>query len=334
MSSPAPTGATSSTRAPRRGAVITGLGAAVPDGILTNADIEARGIDTTEEWIVERTGIRQRHVGGTTAGLAARAGRLALDDAGLTGDDIDLVIVATCTPDDLVAASAALVQKELGVRGGAFDLNAACTGFVYSLIVAAGLIGNGLNRILVVGSETLSRVVDPMDRNTVILFGDGAGAVVLESCEGPGNILGWHIDAEGDAYYDLFAPFDETSTDMPFIKMNGKTVFRKAIETMTVSGIEALAAAGVTSNQLDLYVPHQANTRIIDVAVTKMNLPQDKVVLTLDKFGNTSGASIPLALDDARKADRLHDGDLVLLSGFGAGMTSASVVVRWGKAEQ
>jgi 3-oxoacyl-[acyl-carrier-protein] synthase-3 len=311
--------------------MITGLGAAVPPGLLTNADIEARDIGTTDDWIVDRTGIKQRHYGGTTAGLAVEAGRIALEQAGLTGADIDLVILATCSPDDLVAPNAGLVQQQLGIRGGAFDLNAACTGFVYSLIVASGLITTGLNRVLVIGSETLSRVTDPLDRNTVILFGDGAGAVVVEACDGPGNILGWHVDADGEAYYDLYAPFDVESAQMPHIKMQGKAVFRKAIETMTASGIEALSAAGVTADQLDLYVPHQANTRIIDVAIKKMGLAQDKVVLTLHKFGNTSGASIPLALDDAQKAGRLHDGDLVLLSGFGAGMTSASAVVRWGR---
>ncbi len=306
-----------------RGGRIIGWGTALPDKTVTNHDLSAT-MDTSDAWITERTGIKERRVGGTTCGLAVEAGRAAIESAGLSTSDIDLVILATTTPDQTVPATASSVQHELGVQCGAFDLNAACSGFVYALIAAHGFIGAGSDRILVIGAETLSRIVDWEDRGTAILFADGAGAVVLEAVEGPGQLLGWDLQSDGAAQSLLYADVGG------FMKMDGREVFRRAVRVMVESAKKSLEQAGAKVDDVALVVPHQANLRIIEAAATRLGVPMERVATVLQRTGNTSSASIPLALVDAIDHDRVHDGDLVLLVGFGAGMTSASAVIRWG----
>jgi 3-oxoacyl-[acyl-carrier-protein] synthase-3 len=301
---------------------LTGWGAALPEKVVTNADLEAT-LDTSDQWIVERTGIRERRVGGTTTGLAVEAGRLALERAGRTGADVDLVLLATCTPDQAMPASAASVQHALGITGGAFDLNAACSGFVYGLVAADGFLRTGMERILLVGAETMSTIVDWDDRGTAILFGDGAGAVVLERGEGPGRLLGWDLGSDGSLRHILEA--DRGGT----IQMDGPEVFRRAVRIMVESAERALERAGITIADVALFVPHQANTRIIDSAVARLGIPADQVANNLATTGNTSAASIPLALAEAADAGRLQPGDRVLMVGFGAGMSWASAVLEW-----
>jgi 3-oxoacyl-[acyl-carrier-protein] synthase-3 len=303
---------------------LTGWGAALPEKVVTNADLEAT-LDTSDQWIVERTGIRERRVGGTTTGLAVEAGRLALERAGRTGADIDLVLLATCTPDQAMPASAASVQHALGITGGAFDLNAACSGFVYGLVAADGFLRTGMQRVLLVGSETMSTIVDWDDRGTAILFGDGAGAVVLERGEGPGRLLGWDLGSDGSLRHILEA--DRGGT----IQMDGPEVFRRAVRIMVESAERALERAGITIADVALFVPHQANSRIIDSAVARLGIPADQVANNLASVGNTSAASIPLALAEAADAGRLRPGDRVLMVGFGAGMSWASAVLEWAR---
>ena len=233
-------------------------------------------------------------------------------------------LLATTTPDDQVPGTAPTVQNELGLRCGAMDLNAACSGFVYGLVNAHGLIGAGADKILLIGSETLSRITDYTDRGTCILFGDGAGAVVLESTEGPGEMLGWDLNSLGNLRHILYAEIGE------YMKMEGKEVFRQAVKAMVSSAEAAIERAGVDVQDIKLVVPHQANARIIDSAMKKLGLPPERAASVLEWTGNTSSASIPLALADALDNDRVEEGDLVLLVGFGAGMTSGSVVLRWG----
>lgn len=305
-----------------RGAVVTGWGTALPPHAITNADFEAR-LDTTDEWIRERTGMQVRYHGGSTAGLAVEAGRRAMDMAGVTGADIDYVLLCTTTPDWHVPASAARVQQELGIAGGASDLNAACSGFVYGLVHAHSLIAMGLRRILLVGSETLSRITDQEDRNTAILFADGAGAIVLEAVDGPGQLLSFDMGNDGTAIELLYCDIGE------YLQMVGKEVFRKAVTVMVDSARRSMEAVGVTADDLALVVPHQANTRIIEAAVSRLGLPMDRVAVSIHKYGNTSSASIPLALVDALDEGRVRTGDLVLLVGFGAGMSWASAILRW-----
>ncbi len=305
-----------------RSARIVGWGAALPDKVLTNADLEAT-LDTTDEWIVERTGIRERRIGGTTTGLATEAAQRALAEAGLVPADLDLVLVATCTPDQALPSVASAVQHALGARCGAIDLNAACSGFVYGLVAADGFLRAGMQRILVVGAETLSRIVDWDDRGTAILFGDGAGAVVVTDGAGPGGLLGWDLGSDGSLRHLLHADVGGT------IVMDGQEVFRRAVRVMVDSSERALAAAGTSARELALLVPHQANARIIAAAAAKLGVDDDRIVTILDRTGNTSAASIPLALADAAAAGRLATGDRVLLTGFGAGMTWASAVLEW-----
>jgi 3-oxoacyl-[acyl-carrier-protein] synthase-3 len=307
-----------------RGAVITGWGTALPPKTLTNQDLADMGLDTSDEWIVERTGIRERHVGGTTAGLSAEAGRLALGMSGLDPASIDAVILATTTPDRTVPATSATVANELGLRCGAFDLNAACSGFTYAMVVAHGLIATGAERILVIGTDTLARITDWEDRNTAVLFADGSGAVVLEAVDGKGELLGWDLDADGSAERYLYAEVGGT------MKMDGKEVFRRAVRIMVDSAEKSMTAAGVTADDIALVVPHQANIRIIEAACKRLGVSMDRAAVVLDRTGNTSSASIPLALVDAIEHDRVKEGDLVLLVGFGAGMTAASALIRWG----
>ena len=301
---------------------VAGWGTALPDKTVTNADLE-KMVATSDSWIVERTGIRERRIGGTTTGLAAEAGRLALERAGCAPEDVDLVLLATCTPDQAMPASAASVQHALGITGGAFDLNAACSGFVYGLVAADGFLRGGMERVLLVGAETMSTIVDWDDRGTAILFGDGAGAVLLERGEGPGRLLGADLGSDGSLRHLLEA--DRGGT----VKMDGPEVFRRAVRIMVESSEKALAQAGVSIQDIALFVPHQANTRIIDSAVAKLGIAPDQVANILATTGNTSAASIPMALADAADACRLQPGDLILMVGFGAGMSWASAVLEW-----
>ena len=306
-----------------RGAVVTGWGTALPPKILTNHDLE-QTLDTSHDWIVERTGIHQRHVGGTTVGLSVESGRRALEMSGVDPLSIDALVLATTTPDRCVPASSATVQHELGLRCGAYDVNAACSGFVYALVQAHGMIAMGAKKVLAIGTDTLARITDWDDRNTAVLFADGSGAVVLEAVEGKGQLLGWDLDADGAAERFLYSEVGG------FIQMDGKEVFRRAVRIMVDSGTKSMQHAGVTADDIAIVVPHQANVRIIQAACERLGVPIEKAAMVLDRTGNTSSASIPLALADALDNGRIRHGDLVLLVGFGAGMTAASALLRWG----
>ena len=311
------------TRKGVAGAVITGWGTALPPKVLTNDDL-AGTMDTTDEWIRERTGIRERRVGGTTAGLSVESGRKAIEMSGVDPSRIDALVLATTTPDRAVPATSSTVQTELGLRCGAFDVNAACSGFVYGLVTGHGLIAMGAEKVLVIGTDTLARITDWEDRNTAVLFADGSGSVVLERVDGPGQLLGWDLDADGSAERFLYAELGGC------LKMDGREVFRRAVRIMVDSGEKAMAHSGVTADDIALVVPHQANIRIIEAACQRLGIPMERAATVLHYTGNTSSASIPLALVDALDDGRVNDGDLLLLVGFGAGMTAASAVLRWG----
>ncbi len=307
------------------GVTITGWGTALPDKVITNADLEAR-LDTSDEWITERSGIRERRIGDSCAELAIGAGRAALARAGVAPADIDLLALATTTPDQSVPATSAHVAFELGLTCGAFDLNAACSGFVYSLVAASGMVGGHVGRVLLIGAERLSRITDWEDRSTAVLFGDGAGAVVLEAVDGPGDLLAWDLGADGSLRPILYADLHG------YITMNGREVFRRAVRAMVDSAQATLERAGESAAEVTLLVPHQANIRIIEAATQRLGIPMARTAVVLHRTGNTSSASIPLALADAAESGRLSPGDLVLLCGFGAGMTWASALVRWSAA--
>ncbi len=307
-----------------RGGITTGYGIAVPDKVVTNDDL-SKILDTNDEWIVERTGIRERRHGGTTSSLAIEAGLAALAKAGRRPDEIDAVILATTTPDQIVPGTSAVVQDGIGITGGAFDVNAACSGFVYALTVAHGLISVGVaERLLVIGSETLSKITDFTERGVSILVGDGAGAVVVEATDGPGQLLSYRMGADGSLRHLLYCDHGG------HLVMNGKEVFRKAVTVVVESSQGAIADAGLTAEDIDLVIPHQANLRIISAACQRLGVPEEKAVITIDRYGNTSSASIPLALVDALETGRLQEGMHVLLTGFGGGMTWASAVLKWG----
>jgi 3-oxoacyl-[acyl-carrier-protein] synthase III len=325
-------------------AYIAGWGGAVPDGRLTNADLEAR-VDTTDEWIVERTGIRERRVadgGETTASLAITAGEAAIKSAGLHPDAIDLLIVATATPEQPIPHTGAFVSDGLGLHCGSFDMNVGCAGFIYGLVTGAALLQAGnLGYVLVIGAETLSRIIDPHDRGTCILFGDGAAAVVLAPTtdDGPG-ILGWDTGCDGSATGLLEIPAGGSrlpasaatiDAGLQYLKMQGPEVFRRAVRTVVESANIALDRAGVTVDDIDWFIPHQANLRIIEASASRLSLTRDQTIVNIDRYGNTSAASIPLAMSEAADAGRFRDGDLILMSGFGAGMAWGSAVVRWGR---
>ena len=302
--------------------VITGWGRALPEKVVTNADLE-KTLDTSDEWIRERTGIERRHIGGTTASLSIESGRKAIEMSGVDPSTIDALILSTTTPDRTVPATSATVQHGLGLRCGAFDVNAACSGFVYALVAGHGLLAIGLKKVLVIGTDTLSRITDWKDRNTAILFADGSGAAVIEAIDGPGQLLGWDIDADGSLEDLLYAEIGGT------LYMEGKEVFRRAVRIMVDSAEKSLLAAGLTTSEIALVAPHQANIRIIEAACKRLEIPMSKVSWVGNETGNTSSASIPLALFDAADTNRLKTGDNVLLVGFGAGMTAASAVIKW-----
>ena len=328
-----------------RGSAITGWAIALPETVVTNEDL-SKALDTSDEWIRERTGIGERRVAvgpfapvpadphtlispprgvGTTATLGVEAGRKAIESAGLDRRDIDLVILCTTTADQTVPATSSALAAELGLNCGAFDLNAACSGFVYGMVAAASFIGAGFDRILVIGSETLSRITDWNDRSTAVLFGDGAGAVVIEAVPGEGSLLGWDLGVDGTLQPILYADLGG-----PMI-MEGKEVYRRAVRIVVDSAETAMERAKVGPDDIALFVPHQANGRIIEAVCSRLGIPTDRAAVVLDRTGNTSSASIPIALVDALSAGRVADGDLILLSGFGAGMTWASAVWRWGR---
>ncbi|MEY3749184.1 MAG: 3-oxoacyl-[acyl-carrier-protein] synthase [Actinomycetota bacterium] len=310
-----------------RGARFTGWGLALPERVITNDEL-SKTMETSDEWIRERTGIHRRHVGGSTMSLSVESARKAIAMAGLQPSDIDALVLATTTPDRQVPATSAAVARELGLSCGAFDINAACSGFVYALAVAHGLIEIGSQKVLLIGTDTLSRITDWTDRNTAVLFADGSGAAVLEAVDGPGHLLAWDLDADGSAEDLLYAEIGGN------IQMDGKEVFRRAVRIMVDSAQKSLAIAGLTGDDIALVVPHQANTRIIDAACDRLGIPKERTAVVLHETGNTSSASIPLALfdaatDGAMSGRHLRDGDLVLMVGFGAGMTAASAIIRW-----
>ena len=306
-----------------RGARFTGWGTALGHKVVTNHDLSLT-IDTNDEWIRERTGIHRRHIGGSTAQLSVTSAQQALSMSGVDPKAIDALVLATTTPDRAVPATSATVQHALGLRCGAFDVNAACSGFVYALVNAHGLIAMGAEKVLVIGTDTLARITDWQDRNTAVLFADGSGAAVLEHTVGPGQLLGWDLDADGSAEDILYCELGG------FIRMDGKEVFRRAVRIMVDSAQKSMAHAGVTASDIALIVPHQANIRIISAACERLEIPMDKAAIVINETGNTSSASIPLALFDAANNNRLSPGDLVLMVGFGAGMTAASAVIEWG----
>jgi len=317
---------------------ITGTGGYLPDKVLTNADLE-KMVDTTDAWITERSGIRERHIaadGQTTCDLAEFAARRAIDAAGITPGDIDLIIMATTTPDRVFPSTACMLQQRLDIHGcAAFDIQAVCTGFIYALSIADKFIRTGsARRALVVGAETLSRITDWSDRSTCILFGDGAGAVVLEASDEPG-ILSSHLHADGQ-YQDLLTVearvsqgYDLDQKRGPFIQMQGNEVFKVAVNTLERIADETLEANNMSSSDVDWLVPHQANIRIIAATAKKLKLPMERVVVTVGEHGNTSAASIPLALDVAVRDGRIQRGETVLLEGFGSGFTWGSVLLKY-----
>ncbi len=304
------------------GGRIIGWGANLPEKVLTNDDL-ATTLDTNHEWIVERTGIHRRHIGGSTSEMSIHAGQQALECAGVTGDDIDLVIVATTTPDQLMPGTSAAVHAELGIRGGACDMQAVCSGFSYGLVAANGLLSSGLERILVIGADALSDHVDWDDRSSAILFGDGAGAVVVERSDQP-TLLGFDLGADGTLRHIGYADHGGGK-----ITMDGKEVFRSAVRAVTTSARAAMERADVTIEDVDWFIPHQANVRIIESIAGRLGLPMEKAVVTIAETANNSAATIPIALDTAVRDGRVQPGDLLLLGGFGFGMTWASAVVRW-----
>src|SRR5687768_2018066 len=323
-----------------RNAAITGWGMAVPERVLTNADLE-RMVETSDDWITSRTGIKERRIVGpedSTTSLSVTAARQALDTAGLTADDIDLIIVGTCTPDQFLVSQACLVQAELGGNAGAFDLGAACSGFVYALATGNAYIQSGLyQRVLVIGADTLTRFVDYTDRTTCVLFGDGAGAVVLEASDQPRGLLSTVLGADGAGSKHLYIPgwgafVPETAGIFPeyrpYLQMNGNEVFKFAVRVMGDAAAEAVEKAGLTFADIDMLIPHQANARIIESAARRLDLPIDKVWINLDRFGNTSAATIPIALCEVEATGQIEDGDNLVFVAFGGGLAWAAGVVR------
>ena len=325
------------------GSRIVGTGSSVPDRVLSNADLE-RIVSTSDEWIVTRTGISERRIaadGEATSDLAERAGRRALEAAGVDPMDVDLILVSTVTPDMFFPSTGCLLQGRLGaLHAAAFDLSAACSGFIYGLSVADAYLRAGLMRnILVIGAETLSKLVDWKDRNTCVLFADGAGAALVQRTTGDARVLSTHLYADGSKGGQLIVPGGGSrhpisqkvvDENLAKIKMaNGNEVFKTAVRAMEEAAVAALKANGVEISDIDLFVPHQANGRIINATAQRLGLPRERIVVNIGRFGNTSAASIPIALDEAVRAGRLKPGDLLLMVAFGGGLTWGSALVRW-----
>ena len=319
--------------------VVRGCGAYLPSRALTNDEL-ARTVDTSDEWIVERTGIRQRHIaaeGEMTSDLACAAANRALAAAEMSPGDIDLIVLATSTPDQTFPATATVVQARLGINGGvAFDVQAVCTGFIYALAVADNFIKVGQSkRALVIGAETFSRILDWEDRGTCVLFGDGAGAVVIEGVESDGaaverGVLSTHLHADGRYHDSLYVDGGPSSTRTTgYLRMKGREVFRHAVLNLAKVIEETLAANDLTAEDIDWLVPHQANKRIIDNTARRLGLAPEKIVLTVDHHGNTSAASVPLALSEAVGDGRIQEGDLVLMEAMGGGFTWGAALARW-----
>lgn len=323
---------------------ITGIGMALPKTVVTNADLE-KLVDTSDEWIRSRTGIRERRVaqpGEAASEFAIAAGRQALEMAGVRPDEVDLIIVATATPDMIFPATAALVQDALGCkRAAAFDLSVACPGWVYAVVMAQQTIATGLyNCVLVIGADLLTKLVDWTDRNTCVVFGDAAGAAVLQPVSAGRGILSSVLGSDGAGGCHLHVPAggslrptspETVANRQHFIKMNGQEVYKFAVRVMAEATGEVLAKAGLSTKDIDLLVPHQANIRIVDAAAKRLELDPSKVVVNLDRYGNTSSASIPVALCEAHQEGRIKDGDLLLLVSFGAGLAWGAIALRWGR---
>lgn len=318
-----------------RAAGITGLGSYVPQRVVTNFDLE-KFVDTNDEWIRTRTGISERRFiaeNETTADMAENAARAALDDAGVLSSDLQLIIVATCTGDFRFPSTASILQNRLGATCGAFDLGAACSGFAYALITASQFVASGAyDKVLVVAAEAMSRILDWNDRTTCVLFGDGAGAAVVEPAPAGSGMLGFDLGSDG-AGSDLLKISSRlspgNSETAPYIVQNGREVYRFAVNIMGESALRAVKNAGLKEADVDLLVPHQANIRIIDAAAKRLQLPDEKVFVNIQKYGNTSAASIPIALREARDAGKIKTGDTVVSVGFGGGLTWASCAMRW-----
>ena len=319
--------------------VVLGCGSYLPQRTVTNADL-AKTVETSDEWIVQRTGIRERHIaadGEFTSDLGLKAARAALDSAGLDAQSIDLIIVGTSTPDNTFPATAVAIQAGLGInQGAAFDLQAVCSGFVYAMATANGLLRTGVHqRALVIGAETFSRILDWTDRGTCVLFGDGAGAVVMEAQQQPGTrddrgLLTAHLRSDGRHKQKLYVDGGPSSTGtVGQLRMEGKEVFKFAVGAITDVIKDVFADTGYSAEDIDWFVPHQANKRIIDGSAHKLGIAPEKVVTTVDRHGNTSAASIPLALDVAVKDGRIKRGDLVLFEAMGGGFTWGAALVRW-----
>jgi 3-oxoacyl-[acyl-carrier-protein] synthase-3 len=320
---------------------IAGIGSYVPERVLTNADLE-RMVATSDDWIVARTGIRERRIaasGEACSDLAVRAAERALKDAGVAASDLEMILVATCTGDSPLPSTACRIQHRLGAsRAAACDLSAACCGFIYALAVGDAYVKTGARHVLVVGAEVMSAIMDWNDRTTCVLFGDGAGAVVLSPAEGDAGILSSHLHSDGNLWDLICVPGGGSrmppsekmvAEGLHYLKMRGSETFKVAVKTLEDAAREALAANHLTVADIDVFVPHQANMRIIKAVAQRLGLPMEKVVVNLDRYGNTSAASIPLALDEAVKAGRIRRGSLVLMEAFGGGLTWASSVVRW-----
>jgi len=321
---------------------IIGIGNFLPEKVLTNKDLE-KIVDTSDEWIVDRTGIKERRIveqGEATSDLAARAAEEALKDAGVSPDEIDLIIVATATPDMLFPSTACLVQDKIKAsKAAAFDLSAGCSGFVYALVVGSQFIQTGLyKKVLVIGAETLSKITDWTDRNTCVLFGDGAGAAVLGEVPAGYGLLGSELGADGSGGEFLSVPAggsrmpatsESVAQGLHYLQMSGSDVFKFAIKVMGEAAVKALDHAGLSSEDVDCFIPHQANIRIIQSAAKRLKLPMEKVMINVEKYGNTSAASIPIAMKEALQKNSIKNDDIVVLVGFGAGLTWASCVIKW-----
>ena len=322
-------------------AKISGTGSYAPERVLTNADLE-RMVETSDEWIVERTGIRERHLaapGEACSDLGTKAAERALEAAGVAASDLDMILVATCTGDAPLPSTACLIQHRLGAaKAAACDIGAACCGFVYALAVGDAYVKTGLRHVMVIGSEVMSSITNWKDRNTCVLFGDGAGAAVLSATKEDRGILSSHLHSDGSLWNLICVPGGGSrmpptekmlADELQYIKMKGNETFKVAVKTLEESAREALKANGLTVADLDVYVPHQANARIVKAVATRLELPMDKVVLNVDRYGNTSAASIPIALDEAVRAGRIKKGHVVMMAAFGSGLTWATSVVRW-----